>query len=198
MILLKKIKHKISGGIKRIIIFFYKDAFPLKRIPQEHDLEKAVLYPYCRGIGVDVGCGSKKTHPNALGVDITSKGEAGKFGSEKRRISEADIHASGDNLYMFADGVLDYVVARHNLEHYEDPIKTLKEWKRVLRRGGVLGIVLPDNDELDTIKIDPTHKHVFTKKDFKKMLEKIEGFKLLKLETCVPRWSFVCVAQKII
>jgi predicted SAM-dependent methyltransferase len=191
------VKHIFSGAVKRVIIFFYKDAFPVKNIQKEDDLEKLALYPYCEGVGVDIGCGSKKTHPDALGVDTTPKGESGKYGSERRQISVADICASGDNLYIFADNSLDYVVSRHNLEHYEDFMKTLKEWKRVLKKGGILGVVLPDDSELDTIKIDPTHKHAFTKDIFKNILRKIKGFKIQKLETCVPKWSFVCIAEKV-
>jgi len=188
---------KLNGFIKRIIIYIYPDSFPQKKMQTSNDPEMISLYSHCKGLGVDVGCGSSKTHPNALGIDITPKGEPGKYGSERRQISEADICASGDNLYMFANDVLDYVVARHNLEHYEDPIRTLREWKRVLKKGGILGVVLPDDDELDTIKIDPTHKHAFTRESFRKILEEVGGFKLLKLEKCVSKWSFVCIAEKI-
>lgn len=156
-----------------------------------------MLFPYCKGLGIDVGCGSKKTHPLALGIDLTPKGMTGKYGSERRQISEADICTSGDNLYMFSDNVLDYVVARHNLEHYTDPIKTLKEWKRVLKRGGILGVVVPDDEALDTIKLDPTHKHAFTKESFSTMLQTIGGFKIIKLKTCIPHWSFICIAKKV-
>lgn len=194
---LSKLFHVINGGVKRIIILAYPQAFPKKNEQNVEDPEKKALYPYCKGLGIDVGCGSKKTHPDALGIDIVFKGDIGKFGSERRQISEADIRASGDNLYMFADGVLDYVVSRHNLEHYHDPIRTLKEWRRVLRKGGVLGVVLPDDRALDTIKIDPTHKHAFTMESFKNMIEAIGGFKIVKLSICVPRWSFVCIAKKI-
>lgn len=191
------IVKKINGIIKRIIIYFYPDSFPQKNPQAPNDPEMLSLRPYCRGIGLDIGCGSRKTHPNALGVDITPKDEAGKHGSERRQISEADICASGDDLYMFTNNSLDYVVARHNLEHYNNPIKTLKEWKRILKIGGKLGVVLPDDNELDTIKIDPTHKHVFTKESFRKILNALGGFKILKLETCVPKWSFYCIAEKI-
>lgn len=194
---MKKITHILSGGIKRAILFFYPDAFPQKGIQRPSDREQEVLFPFCIGLGIDVGCGSKKTHPHALGVDLTPKGQTGKYGSEKRQISDADICTSGDNLYMFADSVLDYVVARHNLEHYTDPVKTLKEWKRVLKKGGILGVVIPDDEALDTIKLDPTHKHAFTKESFKNMLETISGFKIVKLSTCIPDWSFVCIAKKI-
>lgn len=194
---MNKLKHLFSGAIKRLIIFFYPNAFPLLGAQPPTDPERSMLLPYCKGLGIDVGCGSKKTHPLALGVDLTPKGQSGKYGSERRQISEADICTSGDNLYMFADGVLDYVVARHNLEHYTDPIKTLKEWKRVLKRGGILGIVIPNDEALDTIKLDPTHKHAFTMESFTHMLEAIGGFKIIKIKPCIPQWSFICIAKKI-
>lgn len=197
MNIFKFLIRKINGAIKRLIIFVYPDAFPQKNIQTSDDPEMLSLYPYCKGIGIDVGCGSKKTHPDALGIDITPKGGIGKFGSERRQISVADICLSGDSLLIFANNSLDFVVARHNLEHYDDFRRTLREWQRVLKKGGVLGVVLPDDDKLDTIKIDPTHKHAFTKKSFKDELQAIGGFKILKLETCVPKWSFVCVAEKI-
>lgn len=191
------LKHKLNGLVKRFIIFFFPQSFPQENIQLPNDPEMLVLYPYCKGLGIDVGCGSKKTHQDALGIDVTPKGKSGTYGSERRQISRADICASGDNLFMFADDVLDYVVARHNLEHYNNPIKTLMEWKRVLRKGGMLGVVIPDDDALDTMKIDSTHKYAFTKLKFKNMLKQIGGFKILKLATCIPNWSFVCVAEKI-
>lgn len=189
--------HKLNGAVKRIIIFFYPLSFPQKTESNSSDPERMALYKYCRGLGIDVGCGSKKTHPDALGVDIVAKGETGRYGSQKRQISAADITTSGDDLYMFADGVLDYVVARHNLEHYVDPVKTLKEWKRVLKKGGVLGVVLPDDEKFDSIKADPTHKHAFTRVSYKNLLLQIGGFKILELKECVPGLSFYCVSRKI-
>ena len=195
---MKKITRKVNGLIKRIIIFFYKDSFPvLTPDNQDDNPERVALFPYCKGLGIDVGCGSRKTHPHAIGVDITPKNMIGKYGSERRQLSQADITASGDNLYMFADGVLDYVVARHNLEHYTDPIKALKEWKRVLKKNGILGVVVPDDDALNTIELDPTHKHAFTRDSFKTMLDTIGGFKIVKLTVCIPKWSFVCIARRV-
>lgn len=159
--------------------------------------EQAALYEYCKGRGIDVGCGNNKTHPGAIGVDITPKGNIGVFGNQKGQISVADIQASGDNLYMFRDGELDYVVARHNLEHYQDPIKTLCEWRRVVRKGGFIGIVLPDDTFRDTIHLDPTHYHVFTPESFRTIVDLLGGLKIEKLEPCVQDWSFVCVMRKL-
>jgi ubiquinone/menaquinone biosynthesis C-methylase UbiE len=98
---------------------------------------------------------------------------------------------------MFTDESLDYIVSRHNLEHYDDPEKTLKEWRRVLKKGGTLGVVLPDEDKVETLKLDPTHKSSFTKKSFRKLLDRVGGFKIEKLDTCIPDKSFYCIALKI-
>ena len=125
--------------------------------------EWLAVQPYCvTGRGIDVGCGNWKSHPNCIGVDILPKGVKGQHGCVKGLESQADVCASGDDLSMFKTGELDFVVARHNLEHYVDVIKTLREWKRVLRTGGTLVVIVPDERVRNTIELDPTHKHAFT------------------------------------
>jgi len=98
---------------------------------------------------------------------------------------------------MFQDQALDFVVSRHNLEHYVDVIKTLFEWKRVLKIGGILAMVLPDERFLNTIALDPTHKHVFTPDSIANYLNLIGGFEIIETETVIPNWSFVCVAKRM-
>ncbi|MBW2121474.1 MAG: methyltransferase domain-containing protein [Deltaproteobacteria bacterium] len=159
--------------------------------------EAVALQPFCVGKGVDVGCGFRKTHPDAIGIDLLGKGEIGQYGCMEGMPSVADIKASGDDLYMFKDGELDYVVNRHNLEHYVDVVKTLWEWKRVLKIGGVLGMVLPDETRLDTIALDPTHKHVFTPESITNLLVLIGGFRVEKVEVVIPDWSFLVVARRV-
>lgn len=159
--------------------------------------ERLILLPYCtKGKGVDVGCGNRKTHENCIGVDIIPKGEKGLDGCVKDKESCADICTSGDDLNMFMDNELDFVVSRHNLEHYVDIIKTISEWKRVLKDGGILAMVLPDERYIDTISLDPTHKHVFTPESIIRYLDVIGGFNVIKTEVVVEKWSFVCVAIK--
>jgi SAM-dependent methyltransferase len=159
--------------------------------------ERQVLLPYCStGKGIDVGCGYRKTHDNCIGVDIVAKGATGTYGCVKGKVSVADICASGDNLSMFADGELDFVISRHNLEHYVDVIKTLQEWKRLLRIGGILALVLPDDSHLNTIALDPSHKHVFTPESFKRYLSCIGGFSVKECREVIPNWSFLCAAEK--
>ena len=56
----------------------------------------------------------------------------------KRYITEAcDLRAVPDASY-------DFVVASHVLEHIANPLRALQEWKRVLRPGGALIILVPN------------------------------------------------------
>lgn len=158
--------------------------------------ERLAVLPYCVGRGIDVGCGNNKTADHCIGVDLLAKGEIGKYGSVSGKKSKADICASGDDLYMFKDNELDFVVARHNIEHYVDVVKTLSEWKRVLKKGGVMAVVAPDETNINTIVLDPTHKHAFTPESFKRYIDLIGGFEIIKLESVIENWSFICVCRK--
>ena len=129
-------------------------------------------------------------------MDILARGENGQYGVVANKASAADIRASGDDLRMFRDGELDYVVSRHNLEHYVDVVKTLLEWRRVLKPGGTLAIVVPDERAGDTIYLDPTHKHCFTPESLERLVTIIGGFDVIRSEIVIPRWSFLLVAIK--
>ncbi len=158
--------------------------------------ERLAVLPYCTGRGIDVGCGNRKTTEDCIGVDVIAKGETGQHGSVAEKQSQADICASGDNLHMFGDGKMDFVVSRHNLEHYVDVIKTLSEWKRVLKKGGVMAIVTPDERSIDAISLDPTHKHAFTPESLKRYIDLLGGLEVIRLETVIENWSFLCVCRK--
>ncbi len=150
----------------------------------------------CDGVGIDVGCGGEKTRPNAIGVDITPGGSKGVYGGQKSVASAADITASGDYLPMFENGALDFVISRHNLEHYQDYIKALLEWTRVLKPGGLLGIVAPDHEWVDTIRLDPTHYHVFTQDSLKRLFGLLPQLKLIHAGISAPLWSIMAIVQK--
>lgn len=55
-----------------------------------------------------------------------------------------------DHLPQFKDGSVDLIYASHCLEHfyYAQTRDVLKEWQRVLRKGGVLRLSIPDFDKL--------------------------------------------------
>lgn len=187
------------AGVRHGVAVRWRRRFPVDAViaaEQASDPERLAVLPYCVGRGLDVGCGCAKTTPEAIGVDLVPKGELGRFGSQVLRPSAADVCASGDEMPMFADSSMDYVVARHNLEHYVDVVKTLQEWSRVLKPGGALVVVMPDDEALDTIRLDPTHKHAFTRDSFRRLLEAIGGWEVERVDVCRPDWSFLCVARK--
>ena len=148
--------------------------------------EQAALAQVCRKgeRGIDVGCGPRKIVDGAIGIDIL------------RKESQADILSSGDTLPL-AEGKMDYVVASHNLEHYEDIQRTLGEWKRVLRKGGILGIVVPDDRIIDTLSLNPQHKHALTPNLLKEQIRQNQGWEIEILQEIVDAWSFGCVCRKL-
>ncbi len=171
---------------------------PLRPPPvdESNHPEALALQPFCVGRGIDVGCGHRKVAEQCIGVDLLAAGVVGEHGVVQGQASVADIQASGDDLHMFADGELDYVVSRHNLEHYVDVVKTLQEWARVTRPGGTVAMIVPDERAGDTIFLDPTHKHVFTPDSLERLIGVIDGLRFVRAEVVTPNWSFVAVAEK--
>ncbi|RVD19618.1 class I SAM-dependent methyltransferase [Mesorhizobium sp. M4B.F.Ca.ET.017.02.2.1] len=50
----------------------------------------------------------------------------------------------GHDLGVYADGSLDFLIANHVLEHFDNPLKGVIEWFRTIRPGGHLFITLPN------------------------------------------------------
>jgi len=187
---------------KKHIFFAFNDvdlysrrnlSFLEKYINQIHP-EALILSSVCQGKGIDVGCGHRKTHPDSIGIDWIEKGEKGNTGNVRGKISEADICAKGDNLKMFKNNCLDYVVSRHNLEHYRNSRRTLREWVRVLKIGGKIGIIVPNGENPDTN--EETHYSYFNLETFRDIIIKTDSLKIIKIAECVPNWSFYCIARK--
>lgn len=55
-----------------------------------------------------------------------------------------NIFCDGSDLSIVADKSYDFILSSHNLEHFANPIKALKEWQRVTQPGGALILVLPN------------------------------------------------------
>lgn len=158
-------------------------------------VENSILKQICVGKGIDVGCGHRKISDNCIGIDIIGKNEMGKFGCEKDKKSIADIKALGDNL-PFKNNELDFIVAKHNLEHYINPDKTVKEWKRVLKKSGKLGVIVPDDRYVNTLSLDKSHCAVFNPFLLAKLLIK-NGFKIIHQETAIEKWSICIIGEKV-
>jgi glycosyltransferase involved in cell wall biosynthesis len=56
-----------------------------------------------------------------------------------------DVVSLGDRLPL-GDSTVDFVISSHVIEHFPDPIKTLKEWHRVVKAGGYLYVIAPHKE----------------------------------------------------
>jgi SAM-dependent methyltransferase len=53
------------------------------------------------------------------------------------------IVSEGSALNGVADSTYDFVLSSHNLEHFANPVKALKEWRRVMKPDGALVLAVP-------------------------------------------------------
>lgn len=51
--------------------------------------------------------------------------------------------AEGTNLNQIKDDTYDFILSCNNLEHIANPVKSLLEWKRVIKNGGCIILILP-------------------------------------------------------
>lgn len=106
---------------------------------------------FCRGAGLDLGCGDEKIASNAIGIDIMGKG--------------VDISIDlgmPDALRIFADNSFDYVFSSHCLEEFENTKAILHQWWRLIKPSGYLILYMPDPDfcpRIGTTGFHKTHKH---------------------------------------
>lgn len=55
--------------------------------------------------------------------------------------------AEAADLDFIADAQYDFVLSCHSLEHVANPLKAILGWKRILKTGGKLALVLPDKEK---------------------------------------------------
>ncbi len=93
---------------------------------------------------LDIGCGPEK-YPGAIGAD-------------KNADTAADVLCDVDQGGLpFADNSFDGVRALHLIEHVSDVIKTMEEFHRVTRAGGIIYVVTPHYTDASSFR-DPTHR----------------------------------------
>jgi len=133
------------------------------------------LAQLCNGKGLDVGCGELKIAENCIGVDLRTDAGADRV---------ADMRCLPWN-----DEQFDFVVSSHALEHTHFPIDVLKEWRRVLRVGGVVGVVVPHGEHVQPSTLGHSsggHYQLFTPRTLEIMLEHCGFTKVKSLEYARP------------
>ena len=122
---------------------------PILRASRARYQRSLLVQKYCRGHGAEIGAlqqpmlvplGARTTyidlHPSAYWRSLP--------GNAAVKIVEPQIVDDGATLNSVADGLFDYLIAAHVLEHVEDPISALKTWVRVVKPGGHIIIAVPD------------------------------------------------------
>jgi SAM-dependent methyltransferase len=79
-----------------------------------------------------------------------------------RKAPGKTIFCDGSAMVDVPDSTYDVLLSAHNLEHFANPIKALKEWQRVLRPNGAIVLVLPNYRETFDHRREPTKvDHMF-------------------------------------
>lgn len=158
----------------------------VEKVQGEVDHCRHRLMRYCKGQGLDLGCGFSKIRTEAIGIDLYSP--------------TADMNADARNLECYPSGHFNYVFSSHLLEEIENTEATLREWLRILKPGGNLVLYQADRDKYYPFgdpRCNKAHRHHFKKEELWAILEKIDGVKLLHSQDPVGNeWSFELVAQK--
>lgn len=144
---------------------------------------------------IEMGVGAKKTVDTAVGVDIIPKGEP-VSSLQGAPPSVADLVCDITKELPIPESVYDTLIARHVLEHIQDPVEVLKEWVRVVKPGGRLIIVVPNQDDGSTIPMNPEHLHAYNPNSLTSLVELL-GMKVLEVRTHYNLVSFMLVAEKL-
>ena len=91
---------------------------------------------YTRGKGLDIGYGGDLISPNAAGFDFE--------------------HGDAQYLDEIEDEQYDFVYSSHTLEHMNNSGTALKNWFRVLKKGGYLILYIPHRDLYEKKKTMPS------------------------------------------
>ncbi len=83
------------------------------------------------------------------------RGPESGFGFARQYLAEAS------DLSQIRDGTYDFVLASHVLEHVANPLQALAEWRRVLRPGGTMLAIVPDQrGTFDHRRIPASFEHL--------------------------------------
>jgi len=111
--------------------------------------ESALAHKLLDGLeGIEIGGSAHNSFGlKTRNVDFTKEMTAFKQ-EEIKMCGEAlpvDIAAPGDKVPL-EDSSVDFVISSHVIEHFPDPIKALKEWRRVVRPGGYIFVTAPHKE----------------------------------------------------
>jgi len=197
---IRKFKNTLKKQILRIHygyfsqnkpIHFFNNVLKFMTLPLKYGIGW-IFPPYKKnGKVLDIGCSTgiymaklREIGWKTYGVEINQK--AAKWGKEKL---ELDILAGTLELADFPAEYFDVITMWHSLEHMYSPADTLKEIRRILKKGGIIIIGIPNTETWETKFFGkywwawevPRHLQHFSPKTIKLFLLK-NSFKSIKIE----------------
>lgn len=93
---------------------------------------------YCRGLGIDCGCGTNRLSPSVLTIDWYPHSDTDMIWN--------CVHEGGRHPYPFRDNRFDFIFASHLIEDFapEEIQWVFNEWMRLIKPGGYLVLLVPD------------------------------------------------------
>lgn len=120
---------------------------------QKRREDEGFFEKYCKGKGLDIGCGNDILFTKDFKIDVTPFDQ---------------IYGHGDATFLqnVQSNAYDFVHSSHCLEHIEDLKACIKNWWRVIKPGGYLLLLLPERELYEKKKTLPSrwnqdHKHFF-------------------------------------
>ena len=135
------------------------------------DIRTNYAIKYLLGSGYEIGAQTNpliipdkyKSQINISYIDRMSKQESCQiFNLDENALVEVDLVCEADNLFALANESVDFIVACHVIEHTVDLIHTIQEMLRVIKQGGVLFLVYPNNglNKFDFFRVKTTWHHI--------------------------------------
>jgi len=162
-------------------MIFYSPYFIIKNLQRK---ALKIYSGYLKGRVLDIGCGAKP-YKKYLAASTEY------IGMDESKEVVPDILGKSDKI-PFADEYFDSILCTELLEHLAEPQDTIKEIKRVLKKGGYLYLTVPQEW---CLHYEPQDYFCFTKYGIKYLLEK-NGLEVI----CAERIGgiFSLVGQRII
>ncbi|WP_051273508.1 class I SAM-dependent methyltransferase [Desulfotruncus alcoholivorax] len=175
---------------------------------RRENLEFSVMYlpSQPNGLLLDVGCGSgqklmfmRDLGWLAEGVDIDP------IAVDSARSKGLQVRLGTLEEQCYQDNYFDAIILSHLIEHVYDPLGLLLECYRILKPGGRLVVVTPNNESWmhkmfndKWLALDPPrHLHVFSVPSLKYLAQKA-GFKKYKISTTIREANGLFMASKLI
>jgi hypothetical protein len=157
-------------------------------------------------VNTDVRTGLRSHYPPNVPVDqrAITQGHMRVSGDRREGVFQRHDSVCGDTSEVLGTGVFrdnsfSLITANHVLEHMAgDPVELLVEWSRLLMSGGIMALVLPDQQWLDVMSCDPDHQHAWTESEFLAIAKRVPGMDVIEHTgaTQINYHSFATILRK--